>query len=157
MKKIDIGIPDTHRESVAYALNQLLADEHVLYLKTRNYHWNVTGRHFQPLHSFFEQQYEALSNIIDDLAERIRAIGHYTMAAMKDYVQLARLLETGHEDGSADTMLQNLLNDHETIVRILRQNLENAERHHDLGTAGFVAGLLEKHEKMAWMLRSYLT
>ncbi|WKN44817.1 Dps family protein [Tunicatimonas pelagia] len=157
MEKIDIGIPDTHRESVAFALNQLLADEHVLYVKTRNYHWNVTGQHFQSLHSFFEEQYEALSDIIDELAERIRAIGHYAVAALKDYVQLARLLETGHEDGTAEKMLQNLLNDHETIIRILRQDLENAERHHDLGTAGFLARLLEKHEKMAWMLRAYLS
>ncbi|WKN42763.1 Dps family protein [Tunicatimonas pelagia] len=157
METIDTGIQDTNRESVAYLLNMLLADEHVLYLKTHNYHWNVKGMHFQSLHRFFETQYQELEEIIDQVAERIRAIGHYATAAMKDYVKITRLLETNHEDGSAETMLQNLLQDHETIIRVLRKNLvEEADKYRDMGTSDFVTGLMEQHEKMAWMIRSYL-
>ncbi len=157
METTDIGILDTNRESVAYLLNMLLADEHVLYLKTRNYHWNVKGMHFQSLHRFFESQYEELEEIIDQIAERTRAIGHYATAAMKDYVKLARLLETNHVDGSAETMLRNLLHDHETLIRIMRKDLqEEADRYRDMGTSDFVTGLMERHEKMAWMIRSYL-
>ena len=157
MEKLEIGINEANRESVTFLLNKLLADEHVLYIKTRNYHWNVRGMHFQSLHKFFESQYEELAELIDDLAERIRALGHYAVAAMKDFVELARLLETNHVDGSAEKMLQNLLDDHETIIRILRDDLTNdAEKYKDLGTSDFVTGLMEKHEKMAWMIRAYL-
>ncbi len=157
MEKIDIGIHEGNRESVAYSLNTLLADEHVLYIKTRNYHWNVKGLYFRSLHSFFEEQYDELEEIIDDLAERIRTIGHFAVGSMKDYIQLARLLETNHLDGSAETMLENLLADHETIIRIARKDLEEqAEKFKDAGTSDFVTAIMEKHEKMAWMLRSYL-
>lgn len=157
MEKLEIGINEVNRESVAFLLNKLLADEHVLYIKTRNYHWNVRGMHFQSLHKLFEAQYEDLADMIDDIAERVRALGHYAVAAMKDYVQLARLLETNHIDGSAELMLKNLVTDHETVIRILRENLiEDAEKYHDLGTSDFITGLMEKHEKMAWMIRAYL-
>lgn len=146
-----------NRERVAFLLNQLLADEHVLYIKTRNYHWNVTGMHFHSLHHLFEDQYEQIAALIDDIAERIRALGHFALAAMKDYVKLARLLETNHINGDASKMLQSLLNDHETIIRILRDDLVlDAEKFEDIGTSDFVTGLLEKHEKMAWMIRAYL-
>ncbi|MGD1843066.1 MAG: Dps family protein [Thermonemataceae bacterium] len=157
MDKLDIGIKDTHRESVAFLLNTLLADEHVLYIKTRNYHWNVKGMHFQSLHLFFESQYQALEVMIDDIAERIRAIGHHAVASMKDYVKLARLLESNHVDGKAETMLQNLLFDHENLIRIARKDLiAEAEKYQDVGTSDFITSLMEKHEKMAWMIRSYL-
>lgn len=157
MDKTDIGIIDTHRESVAFMLNTLLADEHILYIKTRNYHWNVRGMHFQSLHLFFETQYQQLEEMIDEIAERIRAIGHNAVASMKDYVKLARLLETNHVDGHAQTMLSNVLEDHETLIKILRKDLvEDADKYHDMGTSDFITSLMEKHEKMAWMIRSYL-
>lgn len=157
MENIEIGISAANRESVAYLLNTLLADEHVLYLKTRNYHWNVRGMHFQSLHKFFEHQYEELADLIDDIAERVRSLGHYAVASMKDYVVLARLLETNHTDGNAQKMLRNLLHDHETIIRILRDELvREASKYQDIGTSDFITGLMEKHEKMAWMIRTYV-
>ncbi len=157
MEKTEIGIAAVNRESVAYLLNILLADEHVLYIKTRNYHWNVRGMHFQSLHKFFEGQYEELADLIDDIAERIRSLGHYAVAAMKDYVNITRLLETNHTDGDAQKMLQNLLVDHETIIRILRDDMiQETGKYKDAGTGDFITGVMEKHEKMAWMIRAYM-
>ena len=152
-----IGISEENLRKVATLLNHNLADEHVLYVKTRNYHWNVTGMHFRSLHEFFEEQYEELALIIDDIAERIRALGHFALGSMGEYVKLTRLLETDHREGDAQGMLQSLLNDHETIIRIMREDLEKeADAYRDAGTSDFITGLMEKHEKMAWMIRSYL-
>ena len=157
MENIEIGINPANRESVAYLLNTLLADEHVLYIKMRNYHWNVRGMHFQSLHKFFESQYEELSSLIDDIAERVRSLGHYAVASMKDYVNLTRLLESNHTDGNDQKMLRNLLYDHETIIRILRDELvKEADKYKDIGTSDFITTLMEKHEKMAWMTRAYI-
>ena len=157
MENIEIGINPANRESVAYLLNTLLADEHVLYIKMRNYHWNVRGMHFQSLHKFFESQYEELSSLIDDIAERVRSLGHYAVASMKDYVNLTRLLESNHTDGNDQKMLRNLLYDHETIIRILRDELvKEADKYKDIGTSDFITTLMEKHEKMAWMIRAYI-
>ena len=152
-----IGISEENLQKVATLLNHNLADEHVLYVKTRNYHWNVTGMHFRSLHEFFEEQYEELALIIDDIAERIRALGHFALGSMGEYVKFTRLLETDHREGDARGMLQSLLNDHETIIRIMREDLEKeADAYRDAGTSDFITGLMEKHEKMAWMIRSYL-
>ncbi len=113
--------------------------------------------HFLSLHNFFEAQYGEVEEIIDELAERIRAIGHAAVGAMKDYVKLARLPETGDVNGDAETMLNNLLADHESLIRILRKDLEeDADKYNDMGTSDFLTALMEKHEKMAWMIRSYL-
>ncbi len=157
MRNIDIGISDADRENVSFLLNTLLADEHVLYIKTRNYHWNVAGMHFMSLHRFFEEHYKMLEEMIDDIAERIRALGHYALGSMKDYTKLTRLLETNHIDGEPDKMLQNLLDDHQTIIRILRKDLTtDAEKYKDFGTSDFITQIMEKHEKMAWMIRAYI-
>ena len=157
MKKAEIGISDENRKKVATLLNHNLADEHVLYIKTRNYHWNVTGMHFRSLHEFFEEQYLELAPMIDDIAERIRSLGHFAVGSMNEYVKLARLLETDHREEDAKGMLQSLLNDHESIIRIMREDLKKEEEaYRDAGTSDFITGLMEKHEKMAWMIRSYL-
>ena len=158
MKTAAIGISEENLQKVAMLLNQNLADEHVLYIKTRNYHWNVTGMHFRSLHEFFEEQYQELALVIDDIAERIRSLGHFTVGSMGEYVKLTRLLETDHREEDAKGMLQSLLNDHESIIRIMRDDLEKeAEAYHDAGTSDFITGLMERHEKMAWMIRSYLS
>jgi len=157
MEEINIDLRNAHREAVAYLLNLLLADEQVLYTKTRNYHWNVRGMHFHSLHRLFEEQYQELALAIDSVAERIRALGHYAIGSMRSYIELTRLTETNHVDGRAEIMLQNLLNDHESIIRTLRRDLsEEAEKYRDMGTSDFATDLLEKHEKMAWMIRAYL-
>lgn len=152
----NIGISDSNTKSVALELNKLLANEFVLYTKTRNYHWNVTGANFFELHKLFEGQYEQLQSIIDDTAERIRAIGHFAEGRLVDYLKLTDLLEPEYTSNEKE-QLKNLLDDHETIIRILRRLItEFSDTYKDLGSSDFVTGLLREHEKMAWMLRASL-
>lgn len=154
---VNIGIEPAHREAVAHALSLLLADEHVLYVKLRNYHWNVTGPHFKPLHELFEEQYTALATAIDDIAERIRSLGFFVAGSLEAFRGMARLTETGHLNGDATRMLENLLLDHEAIIQILRHDLEAADKeYNDMGTSDFLTGLMEQHEKMAWMIRVHM-
>lgn len=155
-KNVNIGISTEEREVVTDALAILLADEHVLYIKLRNYHWNVTGIHFQPLHALFEEQYTLLTNSIDEIAERIRSLGYFTPGSLENFKSIARLEESGHLYGDAEVMLQNLLKDHEAIIRFLRQDIHSAEEANDAGTADFLTALMEEHEKMAWMVRTHI-
>ncbi|MGX5817949.1 Dps family protein [Chitinophaga lutea] len=154
--KVNIGIADKNLQAVAERLQVLLADESVLYTKTRNYHWNVVGDNFMEMHLFYEKQYGELAEIIDEVAERIRMIGHHSMGRMVDFLKLTNLLEPEYTDVQK-TQLKNLVDDHETIIRGLREMItEFSDKHKDLGTSDFVTGLLRQHEKMAWMLRAYL-
>ena len=156
--KINIGLDEKDRAGSATLLNHLLSDEFLLYTKTRNYHWNVTGRDFYELHKFFEVHYEALDEIMDDVAERVRALGFFALGTMEQFQKFSRLKEAISDAPSTGSMLQNLLSDHETIIRHLREDQQTAaERYHDAGTSDFLTGLMEKHEKMAWMLRSFLS
>ena len=155
--KPNLGISDPDREGVCAILNTLLADEYLLYTKTRNYHWNVVGPQFNDLHKFFESQYEELDDIVDEVAERVRALGGQSAGTLADFTRQARLKEHPGQYPDARTMLSNLLADHEALIRVLRVDLETcATRHRDAGTSDFLTGLMEKHEKMAWMLRSFL-
>jgi starvation-inducible DNA-binding protein len=156
MEKTDIGIQDSDRKSVANILNGLLADEYVLYTKTRNYHWNVTGPQFNDLHKFFQAHYEELDASIDEIAERTRALGEKSVATLAEFVKNARLKENPGDYPPAQAMLANLLADHEEVIRTLRVGAEVAAKHNDIGTNDFLIGLMEKHEKMAWMLRSFV-
>ncbi len=151
-----IGISDKNRQGVVEILNQLLSDEYLLYTKTRNFHWNVTGSDFSELHKFFEAQYEELDNIIDETAERARSLGGRSMGSLKEFLQNASLKESFGEL-SAEKMIETLLADHEALIQALRKNLDLcANKYQDMGTSDFLTGLMEQHEKMAWMLRSYL-
>ena len=152
----NLGIPDPHLQVVALELNKLLADEFVLYAKTRNYHWNVEGSNFMEMHKLYEGQYEQLDEIIDNVAERIRALGHYAQARLKDYTRLTNLEEQEYTT-EQKAQLQNLLVDHETIIKELRRMITLfADEHKDLGSSDFVTGLMQEHEKIAWFIRSYL-
>jgi starvation-inducible DNA-binding protein len=154
--KLDIGITEKNLQAVANELQKVLADEFVLYAKTRNYHWNVEGGSFIELHKLYESQYEELDVIMDDVAERIRQLGHYAEAQLKDFVKLTRLGEEGYTTDQKK-QLQNLLEDHESLIRNLRKNINDfTDKHKDAGSADFVTGLMEKHEKIAWFIRSYL-
>jgi starvation-inducible DNA-binding protein len=152
-----IGITAEHLEKAAHSLNSFLADEVVLYVKTRNAHWNVEGRDFHEKHKFFEAQYEELDEIMDDVAERIRSIGHYAPATLKTYLELTHLTEAGREKNDGEGFVRELLVDHESIITRLRENINYfANELQDAGTSDFITGLMEKHEKMAWMLRAQL-
>ena len=155
--KPQIGIPKENLAQVAHVLNGLLADEVVLYVKTRNAHWNIEGADFHAMHKFFESQYEQLDEIMDDVAERIRALGHYAPATLKAYLELTHLTESSREKNDSAGFIKELLGDHETIIIKLRENINSfANELHDSGTGDFITGLMETHEKMSWMLRAHL-
>lgn len=151
----NIGISAANKQAVANELNVILSDEFLLYTKTRKFHWNVEGVQFHDLHLFFEKQYTQLADIMDAVAERIRKIGHYALGSMRHFLQEATLLENESNETNAQEMLQQLLDDHETIIRRLRNNIEKFdEEYRDVGSADFITGLIEQHETMAWMLRA---
>jgi starvation-inducible DNA-binding protein len=155
--KANLGLTDKDRQGALEILDATLADEFLLYTKTRNFHWNVTGSDFSELHKFFESQYEALDEIMDESAERARSLGGIALGSMEEFLKAARLKEAPAKALSAGKMLAALLADHEALVRSLRKDVDAcAGSFHDAGTADFLTGLMERHEKMAWMLRSYL-
>lgn len=155
--KPQIGIAKDDLAKVAHALNGFLADEFILYLETKNAHWNIEGADFHTMHKFFEEQYDQLDEIMDDVAERIRALGHYVPATMRAYLELTHLTEQSREKNDSTGFIKELLLDHESIIIRLRANINTfANELNDAGTSDFITGLMEKHEKMAWMLRAHL-
>ena len=159
IQKLDaqIGIAKQDRQGVIDILTKGLADEYILYTKTRNYHWNVVGPHFSDYHKLFETQYDQTAEDIDEIAERIRSLGGKTVSTMNEFLKLTRLSEEPEHFPDAKTMILNLVADHETIIRNLREDIKTCgEKFNDVGTEDFLTGMLEKHEKTAWMLRSTL-
>ncbi|MEW6325277.1 MAG: DNA starvation/stationary phase protection protein [Nitrospirota bacterium] len=154
---LNIGLLEEQRRGVCQLLNELLADEFVLYTKTRNYHWNVRGPRFHDLHKFFESQYNELNDIVDEVAERIRQLGDMPWATLAEFTQHGRLKEQPGDYPEAEEMIGNLLADHEAVIQQLRNDADTiAEKHRDMGTNDFALDLLKQHEKMAWMLRACL-
>jgi len=152
-----IGIKKDSLAKVAHILNGFLADELLLYLKTRNAHWNIEGSDFHAMHKFFEEQYEQLDETMDEVAERIRMLGHYAPATMKSYLELTHLTEQSRGKNDSAGFIKDLLGDHESIIIRLRENINLfANELNDLGSSDFITGLMETHEKMAWMLRAHL-
>lgn len=153
--KANLGIPDPGRDAVGEILNDLLADLHVLNVRTRGYHWNVTGPLFHELHALFEKLYAEQAGQIDEVAERARAIDVVAEATLAGFVKRARLKEHPGEVPSAPAMVQTLAADYETLIRTIRPQIDACQaRHGDVGTADFLTGLLGDFEKAAWMLRA---
>jgi starvation-inducible DNA-binding protein len=152
---IDIGIEAKDRHAIAEGLGRLLADSYTLYLKTHNFHWNVTGPMFNTLHLMFEQQYTELALAVDLVAERIRALGH---PAPGSYTQFSRLSSVKEETGvpPSDAMIRQLVEGQETVARTARQVFPVAEHAGDQATMDLLTQRLQAHEKNAWMLRSLL-
>ena len=153
---IDTGISRENLQKIANILNDDLADEYILLTKTRDYHWNVEDPRFNDLHKFFEEQYELIDASIDEIAERVRALGSKTRATLKEFINSSQIQEDIGSFPNADTMLSNLLSDHETIIKTLRKNINECQELNDEGTANFLTDKMEQHEKMAWMLRSFI-
>ena len=152
---IDIGIAAKDRKAIADGLSHLLADSYTLYLKTHNFHWNVTGPMFNTLHLMFEQQYTELATAVDTIAERIRALGHPAPGSYKDFARLSTIKEaSGVPD--ADTMIQQLVEGQEAVVRTARKVFPVAEKANDEPTCDLLTQRMQTHEKTAWMLRSLL-
>ncbi len=152
---IDIGITTTDRAAIAQGLAKLLADSYTLYLKTHNYHWNVTGPMFNTLHLMFEQQYTELATAVDLIAERIRALGH---AAPGSYKAYAKMTDIAEEEGvpNAQEMIRRLVAGQEAVVRTARSVFPAVEGASDEPTADLLTQRMQVHEKNAWMLRSML-
>ena len=152
---MDIGINEQDRKQIADGLSRLLADTYTLYLKTHNFHWNVTGPMFQTLHLMFEQEYNELALAVDLIAERIRALGN---PAPGSYAAFSKLTSIREEEGvpSAERMIQQLLDGQETVIRTARSLFPLVEEVNDQPTADLLTQRMQVHEKTAWMLRSLL-
>lgn len=156
LMSINIGISPENRKEIARILNTVLADEFVLYTKTLNFHWNVVGSNFAEYHKFLNDQYEKLQGIVDDIAERVRSLDGTALGSNTDFIKIARIKEHAGATPSEAHIMEALANDHEAIIRSLRQDVEAVgTKYQDAGTANFLTDLMEKHEKFAWMLRSF--
>lgn len=154
-EKTDIGIKETNRKAVSEMLQQILADEFILYTKYRNAHWNVEGIDFHTKHVFFEEEYGKLEVIVDEVAERIRMLGVYAPGTLKEFIELSQLEEKKPKQNDSASYMKLLLEDHQQVIAYIRKSIsENAEEHNDEGTADFITGLMQQHEQMAWMLRA---
>lgn len=151
-----IGMEKKARQYVAKLLSFILADTYTLQLKTLNYHWNVTGPHFESLHALFEEQYTALGLASDELAERIRALGFAAPATFREFLDLARIKEDKTAPANWQVMVKNLLDGHELMAGALRKAIPQAQKDGDEVTADLFISRMQFHEKTAWMLRSLL-
>jgi starvation-inducible DNA-binding protein len=157
MRPLNIGLTEEQRQGVINLLNKDLSDAYLLVVKTKKFHWDVVGPQFRSLHQIWEEQYEQLTENIDAIAERIRALGGYPIGTMEGFLKNGTLKEQPGEVPTATGMVALLVDDHEQIIRNLREHIDRcAEEFHDQGTADFLTELMEGHEEMAWMLRSFI-
>ena len=153
--EIHTGIPEGDRKAIAEGLSHLLADSYTLYLKTHNFHWNVTGPMFQTLHTMFEEEYTELAMAVDEVAERIRALGHAAPGSYSDYARLTSI-EEAKGVPAAEEMIGQLVAGHEAVAKTARSVFPVAENGNDEVTADLLTQRMQVHEKTAWMLRSLL-
>lgn len=154
-QKVNIGISDADRKQIVEGLSKVLADSYTLYLKTHNFHWNVTGPMFQTLHLMFEGQYNELALAVDLIAERIRALGHFAPGSYKDFAKLSSIPEAEGVP-AAKEMIKQLVEGQEAVVRTARAVFPVVEKASDEATADLLTQRIQLHEKSAWMLRSLL-
>jgi starvation-inducible DNA-binding protein len=155
--KILIGLSDQDRKQSTDVLSILLADEMSMYVKTRKFHWNVAGESFMELHQLFQQQYTSLEATIDAIAERINQLGADTIGTMQEFVECSRLTEFAAVYPMQKEMLVELLNDYNELINYLRSDIVTISKDsEDVGTIDFLTGIIQQHEKTAWMLRRYL-
>lgn len=152
---VNIGIGEEDRKAIADELSHVLADSYMLYLKTHNYHWNVTGELFHSLHEQFEQQYTELAEAVDEIAERIRSLGHRAPGTFKEFKQLTSITEDTEEPEALE-MVRRLALGNEQVLRTCRQALAPANVAEDEATLDLLTRRLDIHSKTAWMLRSHL-
>ncbi|MBA4410782.1 MAG: DNA starvation/stationary phase protection protein [Bacteroidota bacterium] len=139
-------------------LNLLLADEYVLYTKTRTAHWNLDGSNYFELHVFLENQYNVLDLMIDEIAEQIRSLGHYALGSLKDFLSIAQMNDDNQNFRNAGQVFETLLNDHQRIIHIIKHELSPISQvFSNRRTAIFLTEILEKHKKMAWMIRLFMS
>lgn len=153
----NIGISDSHLQKGNSILSVILSDEMTLYIKTRKFHWNVAGESFMELHKLFEAQYTELEAIVDAVAERIGKLGNKTIGTMSEFTLLSRIVEHPNKYPVQKAMISELLSDHEILIMELRKDIDLcANENHDAGTADMLAGIMQQHESISWVLRRYL-
>ncbi|MBD1853085.1 DNA starvation/stationary phase protection protein [Leptolyngbya sp. FACHB-711] len=157
MRKINIGLTEEQRQGVIELLNQDLSSTYLLLVKTRKFHWDVVGPQFRSLHQMWDEQYQILTENIDAIAERIRALGGYPIGTAAGFVEKSLIKEEPGQIPLATDMVLRLVDDHEQIIRSLRGHIDQCgDDFHDQGTADFLTAIMEQHEEMAWMLRSFV-
>lgn len=158
MRKPDIGVTATNLKKITEILTALLADGMVLYIKTRKFHWNVSGASFMEHHKLFESQYTRLEEAIDEIAERISKFGAHAIGTTTEFAEHSQIKETPAKNPDTKGMLEELLKDHETVIKTMRKKIDISEEDcKDKGTADFITGLMVAHESMAWEIRRYLS
>ena len=156
MIRPSIGLDEQKRKQSVDTLNKILANQNVLITKTKKFHWDISGPQFKSLHELWDVHYEQLSTRIDETAERIRMLGGYPIGTMQGFLELASLKEQPGRIAGATESVKALLNDHEQVIRELREAIEITDKNGDVGTNDFLTGIIQDHEKMAWMLRSFV-
>lgn len=157
MRKINIGLSEEQRAGVVELLNRDVSDTYLVLIKTKKFHWDVVGPQFRSLHQIWEEHYTALTESIDSIAERVRALGGFPIGTAKGFLENSTIKEQEDNIPLATEMVAQLVDDHEQIIRNLREHVDQcSEEFHDEGTADFLTGLMEQHEEMAWMLRSFI-
>lgn len=155
--KVNIGISEANLKKICALLNNVLADANIFYIKLRKFHWNITGPDFVEYHELFEAQYEAVAETIDEIAERISTLGGVAIGTTAEFSKLSQLKETAGKVPGEIQMLKELLGDHETMIRSLREAIDKCdEDYKDVGTADFLTDVIRAHEKQAWKLRQYI-
>jgi|SRR5690625_595709 len=154
-KEVNIGISEEHREAIAESLTRLLADSYMLYLKTHNYHWNVTGKLFFQLHDQFEEQYTDLADAVDEIAERIRTLGYRAPGSFREFAELTSISED-QDHPSAEEMVRRSAADNEALVKTANEALKPSNEAEDEASIDLITERLKVHSKTAWMLRSML-
>jgi starvation-inducible DNA-binding protein len=157
MRPINIGLTDEQRTGVIDLLNRDLADAYLLLVKTKKFHWDIVGPQFLTLHKLWEEHYNILTENIDACAERVRTLGGYPIGTMKGFLEVTSLSEHPGDVPMATGMVDLLVDDHEQVIRNLRGHIDEcSDEFGDQGTADFLTGLMEQHEQIAWMLRSFI-
>ena len=157
MPNLNIGLSEEQRHGVIELLNRDLADQYLLIIKTKKYHWDVVGPQFRSLHTIWEEHYNAITLNIDATAERVRQLGGYPLGTAAGFIEYGSLKEHPNDLPSANEMVARLVQDHEQVIRNMREDIDKcSENFHDQGTADFITGIMEQHEEMAWMLRSFI-
>ena len=153
-----IGITSKNLNKSTTLLTKLLADEMILYIKTRKFHWNVTGESFMELHKLYEEQYKQLEKTIDEIAERIGKLGEKTIGTMDEFIKNSTIKENPGDFPETKEAITELLHDHESLIVQLRKDVEEiTDNSKDAGTADFMTGIMEEHETTAWILRRYIS
>ena len=155
--KPDLGISQKNLDSVNGLLNKVLADGNILYIKLRKFHWNLSGDNFLELHELFEAQYNTVAEAVDLTAERISTLGGVAIGTTIEFAKMSQLKENPGKIPDNQSMLKELVGDHESIIKSQRDFIDQCEgKYKDVGSADFLTGLIQEHEKMAWKLRKYL-